>query len=53
VIRMATPPLTENTLEIPRRRRRLGRRTVVRTAWLTADLVAIAACAMLAVHGIG
>ena len=44
---MATPPITEKTLEIPRRAR-LGRRALMRTAWLTADVVAIAACAVLA-----
>jgi hypothetical protein len=50
---MATPPITEKTLEIPRPRRRVPRRVLARTAWLTADVVAIAACAVLAVRGLG
>jgi hypothetical protein len=50
---MATPPITEKTLEIPRHPRRLSRRVLARTAWLTADVVAIAACAVLAVRGLG
>jgi hypothetical protein len=50
--RMATPPITEKTLELPRRRRWLSRRTLTRAAWLAADLVAVAACAFLAVRGL-
>jgi len=49
---MATPPITEKTLEIPRRRRWLGRRAHARAAWLTADLVAIGACAILAARAL-
>jgi hypothetical protein len=51
-IRMATPPITEKTLEIERRRRRLSRRVLARTAWLAADLVAISACAVLAARAL-
>jgi hypothetical protein len=49
---MATPPITSETLEIPSARRRLSRRVLARGAWLTADVVAIAACAVLAVRGL-
>jgi hypothetical protein len=49
---MATPPITEKTLEIPRSRRGLSRRVATRTAWLTADVVAIAACVVLAIRGL-
>ena len=49
---MATPPITEKTLEIARRRRRLVRAVPARTAWLTADVIAIVACAILAVRGL-
>jgi hypothetical protein len=49
---MATPPITEKTLEIPRRRRWLGRRALAGTAWLAADLVAIGACAILAARAL-
>jgi hypothetical protein len=47
---MATPS-TIKTIELQRHRRRLSRRTLTRTAWLVADLGAIAACAILALHG--
>jgi hypothetical protein len=47
---MSTPPIIE-TIELQRSRRRLSRRALTRTAWLTADLVAVAACAVLALHG--
>jgi hypothetical protein len=49
---MATPPITEKTLEIPRRRRWLGRRALARTAWLAADVVAIGTCATLAARAL-
>jgi hypothetical protein len=49
---MATPPVTEKTLELARRRRRLARPALGRVAWLTADLVAVAACAILAVRAL-
>jgi hypothetical protein len=45
---LATPPLIE-TIEVARRRRRLPRRVLVRTAWLAADLVAIGSCVALLV----
>jgi hypothetical protein len=50
---MSTPPMTEKTLEIPRRRRWASRLVPARAAWLVADLVAIAACAVLAVRALG
>jgi hypothetical protein len=50
---MAIPPITEKTLEIPRTSRRLSRRVLARAAWLTADVLAIAACAVLAIRGLG
>jgi hypothetical protein len=48
---MATPPISETTIEIPRRRRRVLRWLHARAAWLVADVVAIAACAILFLHG--
>ena len=47
---MSTPSIIK-TIEVERRRRPLSRRALTRTAWLAADLVAIAACAVLALHG--
>ncbi len=47
---MATPSIIK-TIEIQRSRRRLSRRTLTRVAWLAADLGAIVACAVLALHG--
>jgi hypothetical protein len=47
---MATPSIIK-TIELQRHRRRLSRRAVTRTAWLAADLGAIAACAILLLHG--
>ncbi len=47
---MSTPPLTERTQGRVRKRRLLAR-VPIRTAWLTADLVAVAACVVLAVRG--
>jgi hypothetical protein len=49
---MATPPITETIEAQERRRGRLSRRALARVAWLTADLVAIAACAVLALRGV-
>src|SRR3954470_5805124 len=50
-LRMATPPITENTLELEGRRRgRVSSRIPARVAWLVADLVAVAACALLAMR---
>jgi hypothetical protein len=46
---MATPSI--KTIELQRDQRRLSRRSVTRTAWLVADLGAIAACAVLMLHG--
>ena len=51
-ISMATPPISQKTLELQRRRRWLSRRALMRGAWLTADVVAIAACAVLALRGL-
>ena len=47
---MATPSIIK-TIELQRSRRRLSRRTLTRVAWLAADLGAIAACAVLVLHG--
>jgi hypothetical protein len=49
---MATPPVSERTIEIPRRRRRVVRWLHARAAWLAADVVAIAACAILFVRAL-
>jgi hypothetical protein len=46
---MATSTIKTKTIE--RRRRGLSRRAVTRTAWLAADLGAIAACVVLLLHG--
>jgi hypothetical protein len=51
VTAMATPPITK-TIEVRRRRRRASRRALLRAAWLAADLVAIGACAVLALRGL-
>jgi hypothetical protein len=50
LIPMSTPSIIK-TIELQRHRRRLSRRAVTRVAWLAADLGAIAACAVLALHG--
>jgi hypothetical protein len=47
---MSTPPLSE-TIQLLRFRRRLSRLARPRVAWLAADLVAIAACVALVLHG--
>ncbi len=47
---MATPSIIK-TIELQRHRRGLSRRAVTRMAWLAADLGAIVACAVLALHG--
>jgi hypothetical protein len=44
---MATPPITETTIEIRSRRRRVARWLHARAAWLAADVIAITACAIL------
>jgi hypothetical protein len=46
---MSTPPITER-IALRVRRRRLSRSVPVRIAWLAADLLAIAACAVLALR---
>jgi hypothetical protein len=46
---MSTPPITER-IALRVRRRRLSRSVPARIAWLAADLVAIAACVVLAVR---
>jgi hypothetical protein len=48
---MATPPITETSIDVPRRRRRLSFRVFTRTVWLVADVGAVAICAYLALHG--
>jgi hypothetical protein len=47
---MSTPPVSEKVTGRVRGRRLL-RRIPVRVAWLTADVVAIVACAVLLVRG--
>jgi hypothetical protein len=47
---MATPSIIK-TIELQRHRHRLSRRAATRAAWLAADLGAIAACAVLMLHG--
>jgi hypothetical protein len=47
---MTTPSIIK-TIELQRHRRRLSRSAVTRTAWLAADLGAIAACVVLVLHG--
>ena len=49
-ISMSTPSIIK-TIELEHRRRWLSRRALTRTAWLAADLGAVAACAVLALHG--
>jgi hypothetical protein len=46
---MSTPPITER-IALRVRRRRRSRGVPARIAWMAADLVAIAACAFLAVR---
>lgn len=48
---MATSTIKTKTIEIQRHRRRISRRAATRVAWLAADLGAIAACAVLLLHG--
>jgi hypothetical protein len=48
---MSTPPIQERIAGRVRRRR-LPRSVPVRVAWLLADLVAIAACAVLLLHAL-
>jgi hypothetical protein len=50
LLSMATPSIIK-TIELQRHRRWLSRRAVTRSAWLAADLGAIVACAVLALHG--
>lgn len=50
---MSTPPIQETITPAARaRRRRLHRVIPVRVAWLVADVVAIAACALLLLHAL-
>ena len=49
-VHMSTPSIIK-TIEIERERRWVSRRALTRTAWLAADLGAVAACAVLALHG--
>jgi hypothetical protein len=48
---MSTPPITQR-IAVRVRRRRLARSVPARIAWRAADLVAIAACATLALRGL-
>ncbi|HEY6761412.1 MAG TPA: hypothetical protein VI318_18070 [Baekduia sp.] len=51
---MATPPVTKTHVEIrTSRRRRAVRWLHARAAWLVADVVAIAACVVVFVRGVG
>jgi hypothetical protein len=48
---MATPPVSETHIEIhTSRRRRAALWLHARAAWLVADVIAIAACAVLFLH---
>jgi hypothetical protein len=51
-LRMATPPVSETRIEIASRKARVFRWLHARAAWLVADVVAIAACAVLFFHAL-